>query len=260
MGGAPRTPSIFGAVPAQFSPERTYKRDRAEELVAALTQILRTEEVEGVTFDILPECPNLWASESALGIYEAEFRNPQKMVFAEVCIDPIDYIRLQAAQGALAPFKERPRTRPDGFLRKFRPDDEESTNVGVFVEKLRGDLPTDIPIPIVQFNADAEWTGFQEGRTRGVAAYLAGFDAMNCLFAVNYEGRHHNERPDVGFYHQWEDFLDGIAEDYDRRTAAVDTARPESRWQRLMESSHEAIEDLGITEGSLPDRGERGDG
>lgn len=239
---------VFGVDPSDARTDRD--AEFAELAQQGLRRFLDRESMNGVEFDLQPRCPNLWKSETELAIFDGELQNPRRMAFAEVCLMPVDWIRLQIAQGTAGVTDDNS---VETWLSRFDPDAGGSSNVGVFVEKLQGDLPTDIPIPALRIGRNGGATSFQEGRTRGVAAYLAGLDTMNCLIAADSTRSGVDDALPVPSRFEVRQFLDEFTDQYATRSAFTPEDDPTDRWQRLMAESRNQIEELGIT-GPLPER------
>lgn len=144
-----------------------------------LRQVLEDRKVAGIDFPWRKDCADVWADETGLADFDREIKDGGiDMAWAVVCVTPLNWLRLQAAQSVARGFD----VTAESFLSRLGP--AESTSVRRMMRVLNQGRD-EIPTPLLELGLDGTFTGFQEGRKRGVAAYLAGLDRFPVLVFVN---------------------------------------------------------------------------
>lgn len=167
-------------MPPEDSPIDIHGIDDAEAR-ATLWETLNSQSISGVQARLTPECDPVWEDETDLPDFDRELkRGGVQMVWAQVCMKPITFLRLQAAASSA---RRRDRSvDAETFLRE--PLMGDATRLREMVRILEaGDR--ELPHPFVELDEGGDIRGFQEGRTRAMAAYYADLDAMPALVFLN---------------------------------------------------------------------------
>lgn len=147
-------------------------------------EILRRRVEQGrvgsVEFDISPAgaCPEIFDEMTGLPTFDSIIKSPGKSAAVRVCIDPIDWLRLQMA----ATLVRQRRVYPQDWLREPINRAENTAELVRLFQSGEGSVPA----PVLELDREGSIRSFQEGRNRGVAAYYAGVERMPAWFVVNY--------------------------------------------------------------------------
>lgn len=151
--------------------------DGRQELADRLDRIVRRGSVSGVDFRWQPDCPDVFDEWTDLPMFDSAIRNPHNEAVVEVCVDPVDWLRIQ--MGASEVFDGR-----SASVNWLREPIERRANTRDMVQKMRSGS-SEIPKPVVELDRDGNLTHFQEGRNRGVAAYYADVGKMPVYFVLD---------------------------------------------------------------------------
>lgn len=114
---------------------------------------------------------DIWSGDIELPAFDSLLASPGKSAYTLTSFEPIEWLRLQMAT---AEVDYADLGRVETWLGTALSDTERVTKFVRFIEDEPGTLPT----PFLLFGQGGGLAGWQEGRTRGIAAYYAGIDRM----------------------------------------------------------------------------------
>lgn len=131
------------------------------------------------------DCPDLWKDETELPKFDSAMKNPRTMVWGEMCVDTMDWVLMQY----LAARTNTPaHISVENFIANSERRLEGDERAQELLEMVAsGESKGTIPAPFLELDKSGKIRGFQEGRTRGVTAWIAGYDMIPVYVFKNLE-------------------------------------------------------------------------
>jgi len=135
---------------------------------------LNAGRISGIEANFALDCPPVWDDLTDLPVFDREIKNNGvDMVFAEICVPPLTWLRLQAGAGRT---EDAERFLFEPLLRGETLED--------MIKEIEG-RTREIPKPVLELDRNGDIRPFQEGRTRGVAAFYSGVQRIPVLVMLN---------------------------------------------------------------------------